>query len=173
MSFNFDAFAGALRTLSETINKAANLTGIPREALTMALRRQAAARDDRWEEHLWKFARSDTDLSQWIYRQAKPFDTDAESEILKLAEGIPFRIRRNLMEIARRIPASPGGKRPALNLIQIWRVRSEVKKLHRDGRPKDQAYKEVAKRMRVSAHTIRRICDERERQRSREASQKT
>ncbi len=121
---------------------------------------------------MWKCAHSDKELSKWIYRRARNFNINDESEILELADEIPTRIRKNLIEIAKSIPASHGGKPPALDLIRRWQAQRQVKELHDKGLPKDKAYEEVAKRMHVSAHTVRRTCDKRERERSRQANRK-
>lgn len=172
MSFDFDAFAGAFLTLSEAIDRTAGVVGISQPALISALRQQAIARGDKWEASLWRSARSKAELGKWIYKQARNFDIENEGEVLQLAREIPARIRRNLIEIAKRIPASRGGKPPALDPIRRWRVRTEVRELHENGVPKDKAYKKVAKQMSVSAHTVRRICDRRERERTRQASRK-
>jgi hypothetical protein len=177
MGFDFDSFAGAFRTLSEAVDKTAMLVGIPRETLTRALHRRAKTRKDRWEERLWKAARTEKELSEWIYKRARDFNIGDESEILELSKTIAYRIRRNLIEIAKTIPASRGGKRPILDSMEKWRVRSEVRKLQEKGIPKENAYARVAKSMtesgrRVSTHTVRRTCDERERERSRQASRK-
>ena len=167
MGFDFDAFAGALRTLSGVLDKTAERIGMPREVLTRALCRHATARRDKWEATLWKCAYSDKELSKWIYRRARNFNINDESEVLKLADEIPTRIRRNLIEIAKSIPASHGGKPPALDLIRRWQAQRQVKELHDKGLSKDKAYEKVAKRMGVGAHTVRRVCDERERKHSR------
>jgi hypothetical protein len=172
MDFDFDAFAGALRTLSKAFDETADRTGIPREALTLALCRHATNQRDKEATRLWKSAQSDDELGKWIYKQAMKFNTANEGEILQLADEIPGRIRRNLIEIAKSIPASQGGKQPKLDFVQRWQARKQVKELNDKGIPKDKAYQQVAKRMGASAHTVRRICDERERQRSRQASRK-
>ena len=172
MAFDFDAFAGALRTLSGVLDKTAERTGMPREVLTRALRRHATARRDKWGAKLWKCAHSDKELSKWIYRRARNFNINDESEILELADEIPTRIRKNLIEIAKSIPASHGGKPPALDLIRRWQAQRQVKELHDKGLSKDKAYEEVAKQMHVSAHTVRRTCDKRERERSRQANRR-
>ena len=172
MRFDFDSFAGALWTLWEVIDRTAATVGISRSALIAALGQQAIARGDNWEASLWASARSRTELGKWVYKQKRKFDIENEGEILQLAKEIPARIRRNLIEIAKRIPASRGGKPAALDSIQMWRVRTKVRKLHESGVPKDRAYNKVAKQMSVSPHTVRRICDERERERTRQATRK-
>ena len=172
MSFDFGSFAGALWTLSESIDKTAEVVGISRLALFNALGQQAMARGDKWEASLWAAAHSKAKLGKWVYKEARKFNIEGEGKIIKLAKEIPARIRRNLIEIAKRIPASRGGKPPALDSIQRWRVRAEVRKLHESGVPKDKAFSEVAKRVNVGAHTVRRICDKRERERARQASRK-
>jgi hypothetical protein len=139
------------------------------------LYRRAKIQKDQWEERLWKAARTKKELSEWIYKRARDFNIDDESEILELSKTIPYRVRTNLIEIAKTIPASRGGKRPALNTMESWRVRSEVSKLQQKGMSKENAYKEVAKRWsesghKLSAHTVRRTYDERERERSRRVS---
>ena len=175
MGFDFSAFAGAVCTLSEAIDKTAALVGIPRDTLARVLQRRAKVRKDRWEESLWRSARSKKELSEWIYRRARDFEIDDESEILKIARTIPHRIRRSLIEIAKTIPASRGGKSLKLDPIECWRIRSAVTELHKKGMPKEKAFEAVAKRKtrsghKVSAHTVRRICDPRERERSRQSS---
>ena len=170
MGFDIDAFTGALWTLSKAFDKAAETTGIPREALALALYRHATNRKDKEGARLWKSAQSNDGLNKWIYRQARNFDTFNEGEMLKLAKEIPARIRRNLIEIAKLIPAPQGGKAPALDIFERWEVRKQVKALHEKGLSNDKAYQRVAKRMHVSAHTVRRACDKRERERIRLAS---
>jgi hypothetical protein len=172
MSFESQSFAGALWTLDEAIGSTAELVGISRNALLATLSQQAKAKGDKWEASLWLSARSKRELGNWLLKQSRRFNIEDEADILQLSKEIPVRIRRNLFEIAKRIPASRGGKAPALHLIQRWRARTEVRKLHESGMPKEKAYNEVAKQMKVSAHTVRRICDEKERERSRQASRK-
>jgi hypothetical protein len=172
MSFEFDSFAGALWTLWEAIDRTADTVGIAKPALLDALGREALVRGDKWEANLWSSAHSKIELGKWIYKSARKFDIGNEAEVLQLAKEVPTRVRRSLIEIAKRIPPSHGGKAPALGLIETWRVRSEVRKLHESGVPKDKAYSQVAKRTGVSAHTVRRIYDPRERKRSRLASRK-
>jgi|SRR6267154_1045297 len=172
MGFDFEAFAGALVTLSKAFDKTAERTGIPREALTAALSRYAANRGKKEDAQLWKSARSSDELGKWIYRQARTFNCINEEEILQLADEIPGRIRRNLMEVVKSIPAAHGGKRPALDFIKRWQARAQVKELHDNGLSRDNAYQKVAKRMHVSAHTVRRTCDKKERERSRQANRK-
>jgi hypothetical protein len=172
MNFDFDSFAGALWTLSEAIDRTARVVEISRPALVSALGQQARGRGDKWEAGLWAAARSEAELGKWIYKRARNFSIENEGEILQLAKEIPGLVRRNLIALAKRIPASRGGKRPVLDSIRRWRVRSEVRKLNERGMPKDKAYREVAKRMSVGAHTVRRICDEREQERTRQASRK-
>lgn len=167
MAFDFDAFAAALGRLSETLDKAAEMIGIPRIALTSALHRHAIVSKKKSEARLWKSAHSQEELGQWIWRERKKFGANDEIEVLNLSREIPALIRRNLIEIAKSIPASRGGKPPALDFIERWQVRNQVKELHDKGLSKDKAYKKVAKRMGVGAHTVRRVCDKRERERSR------
>jgi hypothetical protein len=167
MTFDFDAFAGALHTLSRALDKAAETTGIPRGALTNALHHRAVVRRNKSDATFWKSAHSDTEIGKWIWRERRKFDGKDETEILELSREIPARIRRDLIEIAKSIPAARGGKRPALDLTGKWQVQKEVRELHAKGLSKDRAYETVAKRMGVSAHTVRRYCDKRERERSR------
>jgi len=172
MGFDFDGFAGALRTLSKAFDETAERTGIPREVLTRALCRHATNRKDKKDAKLWKSAQSNDDLGNWIYKQARKFNSSNEGEILQLAEEIPGRIRRKLIEIAKSIPGSHGGKQPALDFGESWQAQTKVRALQNKRLPKDKAYRQVAAEMGVSAHTVRRICDKRERQRSRQASRK-
>ena len=166
MDFDFEAFAGALWGLSQALDKSAEMIGLPRAVLARLLRRHATVNNKTWDAKLWESAASDKKLAEWIWRERKKFDARDESEVLRLAREIPGRIRRNLIEIAKSIPASRGGNPPALNLIERWQVRKQVRDLHGKGQARDKAYEIVAKRMAVSKHTVRRYCDERERSRS-------
>ena len=167
MAFDFDAFAGALLRLSRALDKTADMTGIPRGPLTRALHRHAIVKKKKWEARLWKSAASQKELGDWIWRERKKFDAKDDIEIFNLSDEIPARIRRNLIEIAKSIPGPHGGKPPALNFIERWQAQRRVRELHDKGLAIDKAYEKVAKRMGVSKHTVRRCCDERERDRSR------
>jgi hypothetical protein len=176
MAFNFDLFAGAVRSLSRALDQIAEVTGIPRGSLTGALHRHAVMRKNKWEARLWKSAHSERELGEWIWRERKKFDADDETDVLKLSDEIPTRIRKNLIDIAKSIPAPRGGKPPKLDMFQRWQTQKQVKELRGKGMPIDKAYEEVAKRMSVrmhtsvSAHTVRRACDKRERGRRRKAT---
>ena len=167
MAFDFDAFAVALLRLSRALDKTADTTGIPRVALTRALHRHAIVKKKKWEARLWKSAASEKELGDWIWRERRKFDGKDETEILNLSDEIPALIRRNLIEIAKSIPAPHGGNPPALNFIERWQAQNQVRELHDKGLAKDKAYEEVARRMGVSKHSVRRYCDKRERDRSR------
>jgi hypothetical protein len=179
MAFDFDLFAGAVRSLSRALDQIAEVTGIPRGALTGALHRHAVICKNKWEARLWKSAHSEKELGKWIWRERKKFDADDETDVLNLADKIPTLVRRNLIEIAKTIPAPHGGKPPKLDLFQRWHARAQFKKLRRKGLSKANAYKTVAKRMsvrmrtNVSAHTVRRACDKRERGRAPKATELT
>jgi hypothetical protein len=170
MGFDFDAFAGAVWTLSEVFDKTAEKAGIPRQALTRALYRYATARMDKWEAELWKNAHSQKELANWIRREAgRDFDGTKESEMLKLARGIPGRIRKNLIEIAKSLATPRGGNPRKLDFAQSWEVRRRVQALREKGLPKEKAYDKVARQLKgISAHTVRRECEPKERQRSRQ-----
>jgi hypothetical protein len=169
MSFDSDAFAGALWSLSDALDNTAEMTRIPLQALTRALYRDALARRDKWEAGLWKDAYSKKNLGKWIWRNAgKRFDVTNETEILELAREIPARIRRNLIHIAKTIPAPHGGNPRALDMLRGWEARRRVRALREKGLSKKEAYKKVGEQMKVSAHTVRRECEPLERERSRQ-----
>jgi len=176
MAFDFDLFAGAVRSLSRAVDQIAGVTGIPRGALTGALHRHAVICKNKWEARLWKSAHSENELGKWIWRERRRFDAADETDVLKLSDEIPTRIRKNLIDIAKSIPAPQGGKPPKLDLFQRWQAQKQVKELRRKGLAIDKAYEEVAKQMsvsthiRVSTHTVRRVCDKRERERSRKVA---
>jgi hypothetical protein len=176
MAFDFDLFAGAVRSLSQAVDQIAEVTGIPRGALTSALHRHAILCKNKWETRLWKSAHSENELGKWIWRERRRFDAADETDVLKLSDEIPTRIRKNLIDIAKSIPAPRGGKPPKLDLFQRWEAQSQVKELRDKGMSKEKAYEEVAKRMsvsthmKVSTHTVRRACDKRERERARKTT---
>jgi hypothetical protein len=173
MAFDFDLFAGAVRSLSRAVDQIAEVTGIPRGALTGALHRHAVICKNKWEARLWKSAHSEDELGKWIWRERRRFDAADETDVLKLSDEIPTRVRKSLIDIAKSIPAPRGGKPPKLDLFQRWQAQRQVKELRGQGLAIDKAYEEVAKQMsasthtRVSTHTVRRACDKRERERSR------
>jgi hypothetical protein len=172
MRFDFDLYAPALWTLSNAFDEAARKSGISRSVLTKALFRHSAAQGGSSEANLWKHADSQETLGKWIYRRNRGrFDSTHEGEILKLAESIPIRIRRNLIEIAKTLAAPKGGNPPKLDLLEMWQVRREFDALRKDGVAKDQAYRKISQRrsrdkFKISAHTIRRVCEPKERERS-------
>ncbi len=179
MAFDFDLFSGAVGSLSRALDQIAEVTGIPRVALAGALYRHAVICKNKWEAKLWKSADSDKELGKWIWREQKKFDENDETDVLNLAHEIPTRIRRNLIDIAKTIPAPRGGKPTKLDLFQRWDAQGQFKRLCREGISKEKAYQTVAKRMtvrmrtNVSAHTVRRACDKRERKRLRKAPEFT
>lgn len=179
MAFDFDLFAGAVRSLSQALDQIAEVTGIKRESLTGALHRLAVIRKNKWEARLWKSAHSEKELGKWILRERRRFDADDETEVVNLSDKIPILVRRNLIEIAKFIPAPLGGKPPKLDLFQRWDAQGQFKKLRREGLSKEKAYETVAKRMsarmhmNVSTHTVRRACDKREGERARKATMLT
>jgi hypothetical protein len=176
MAFDFDLFAGAVVRLSRALDQIAEVTGIPRAALTGALHRYAVICRNKWEVRLWKSAHSEKELGNWIWMERKKFDADDETEVLNLSDKIPALVRRNLIEIAKSIPAPLGGKPAKLDLFQRWDAQGQFKKLRREGLSKEKAYETVAKRMSVrmhisvSTHTVRRACDKREGERARKAT---
>lgn len=176
MAFDFDLFAGAVWSLSRAVNQIAEVTGIPRGALTGALHRHAVICKNKWEARLWKSAHSENELGKWIWRERRRFDAADETEVLNLSDKIPALVRRNLIEIAKSIPAPLGGKPAKLDLFQRWDAQGQFKKLRREGLSKEKAYEVVAKRMSVrmhisvSTHTVRRACDKREGERAQKAT---
>jgi hypothetical protein len=176
MAFDFDLFSGAAGSLSRALDQIAEVTGIPRGALTGALYRHAVICKNKWEAKLWESAHSEKELGKWIWRERKKFDADDETEVLNLSDKIPTLVRRNLIEIAKSIPAPHGGKPPKLDLFQRWDAQGQFKKLRREGISKEKAYETVARRMSVrmhtsvSTHTVRRACDKLERERTRKAT---
>jgi hypothetical protein len=171
--FDFDAFAGALWSLWEALDRTAERIGIPLQALTPVLYRNATGRRDKWEAALWKNAHSKKMLGEWIWREAgQDFDGNNETEIMKLSREIPARMRRNLIQIAKSIPAPRGGNPRALDMLNSWRARRQVQALREKGLSRGKAYKRVADQMRVSAHTVRRECEPSERERSKQPKDK-
>lgn len=170
MGFDIEAFAGAVWSLSETIDEAARKTGIEREPLSLALHRYAIASKNKREAEMWRHARSKRKLSKWIYEQSRPdFDSTNEKEILKLAKEIPLLVRRGLIEIAKNLPRPRGGKHRSLDTFERFEAKRLVRNLREKNKPlsKEKAYAKVARLLKVSPHTIRRECDPKERERSR------
>lgn len=170
MAFDSELLASAVWNLFNSFSNIAERVGLPHSELANALRRRAAVCKNKFEAELWENIGSENKLGDWIWRKRKQsFDEGDETEILKLSHEISAKVRRTLIEIAKSIPASRGGNPPKLNLVQKWEARRRLKKLSGVGWPKHEAYKQVARKMGVSAHTIRRCCDSRERNRSRKA----
>jgi hypothetical protein len=168
MRVDLDAYAGAVMSIERALKETVKKIGFQLEPLTQALFASAIRRGDKREAGLWKNANSQSDLGRWIYNQAgRKFDDSDETKMLKFAKEIPFRVRRGLIEISEQLPASPGGKPRALDNIDGWRANREVRLLREKGLSKEKAYARVAKKMKVSCHTIRRECEPRERERSR------
>jgi hypothetical protein len=166
MSFDSDAYQGALWSLSAALKEAAKKTGFSIEALSGALLKSAAARRDMLEVGLWKNACSEKSLGKWLYEKSKHrFGRSDEVECLKLTKEIPYRVRTGLIEVARRLPRPPGGKRPALQFLDAWEARRLVRSLLDRGMTKERAYAKVALKFNVSVHTVRREWDPKERKR--------
>ena len=169
MRFDFDAYSGAVISIKRALNEIVKKTGFQLEPLSQALLASAIRRGDKREAGLWKNANSQRELGKWIYNQAgRKFDGADEGKIIKFAKELPICVRRGLIEIAKQLPAPPGGKARALDLIDGFIARHDVRSLRERGLSKEKAYAKVAKRMKVSSHTIRRECEPRERERSKE-----
>lgn len=167
MRVDFDAYAGAVMSIERALHETVKKTGFQLEPLSQALRASAIRRGDKREAGLWKNANSQRDLGKWIYNQAgRKFDGADEGKMIKFANEIPIRVRRGLIEIAKQLPAPPGGRARALDLIDGFMARYDVRLLRKKGMSKEKAYAKIAKTMKVSSHTIRRECEPTERERS-------
>jgi hypothetical protein len=166
MIFDFEAYQGALSSLSEALKEVAKKTGFSIEALSGALLKRATARQDMLEAGLWRNACNIKSLGAWLYNKKKRrFGPSDEIECLKLAKEIPYRVRVGLVEVTKQLPRPPGGKRRALQFLDAWEARRFVRSLLDKGVTKEKAYANAAKKFGVSAHTIRREYEPEERKR--------
>jgi hypothetical protein len=166
VSFDFEAYQGALWSLSEALHEVEKKTGFSVEALSGAFLKRAIARRDMHEVGLWKNACSEHSLGKWLFNRSKrKFDRSDEVECLKLAREIPYRVRAGLIDVSKQLPRPPGGKRRALQFLDAWEARTLVRTLLDEGITRGKAYAKAAKKFRVSVHTIRRECEPQERQR--------
>jgi hypothetical protein len=171
IGLDMDAFAGGLRSLSKAIEKTAQKTGIDRKQLCFALFRNASTHKRFRDAQMWKHAHTESDLGRWVYKQAgEKFGGNDELIMIKLANEIPAQVRRGLIEIAKTLGRSNGGKPKALDFSDAWRVRRLVDKLRAapNRLSKEKVYAEVGERFGVGAHTVRRECEPKERERSRQ-----
>jgi hypothetical protein len=169
-----DVFAGALRSLSAAIAAVCEVTGINREQLCAALCQQAASEKNERESKMWKHGRTDKELGEWIFRDAgRKFGPRDEGEILQLASTIPKLARTGLIRIAKKLKIS-GGKRRTLQPWEVPLAKLLVAKLREKNKPlsMEKAYDKVAKRFGVHLNTIRRECDPKARQRTKQMALK-
>jgi hypothetical protein len=170
-TFSFNAFAGAIFSLGRSLNKTAKTVGLSRPVLAKALQKHYRNRRKEWEAEFWANAWSDNRMGKWVWKQKQgKFDVADEEELIELADRVPSRVREGLTEIAKCLPGRRGGKARVLTMKETWRVRAQVSKEREKGFSKRYAYGKVARKLKVSEHTIRRVCEPKERKYSRKSS---
>ena len=168
--FDMDAFGLALMSLSKAINEVTDITGIAREQLCAALHKQAISESNLRDAEMWKNAGTDLVLGDWIYQdKGRRFDSANAGEIRRLADSLSARVKRSLAAISKKIPAS-GGRRRKIEFWEAMEVKRLVKRLTTGKKriSQEKAYSMAAQRYKVSVHTIRRTCDKKERERTRQ-----
>jgi hypothetical protein len=166
-----------LSAFSKELTKIEKLTGVKRESIALSLYRLNMNRGRKWEANLWKATESKRQLLRWI-KETREEAEYSEDAFLELAELLPKWARRSLSEMARMLPAPHGGKRRALRFRDRMLVVQRVKELTESAATekklsKTKAYEKVATEMKVSSHTIRIICDPKERERSKAPKRET
>ena len=166
-----------LSAFSKELRKIEKLTGVKPESIALSLYRLNMNRGRKWEANLWKATESKRQLLRWI-KEAREEAKYSEDAFLELAELLPKWARRSLSEMARMLPAPHGGKRRALRFRDRMLVIQRVKELTENAATKKRlsrtkAYEKVATEMKVSSHTIRIICDPKERERSKAPKRET
>ncbi|MFZ0702224.1 MAG: hypothetical protein WAM80_10305 [Candidatus Acidiferrales bacterium] len=162
------------------LGKIAKLTGFSRETIALILCRLNRAKAKEWEASLWSHTATKDGLRQWLIRckEVSEYDDDALIEVARL---LPEWARRSLSAIIKKLPAARGGKRKILLFRDRKRVKLRFRELTNADSPnrrsKNEAYKKIAKEVeswtrnegrtvKPHPHTIRIICDPKERARS-------
>ena len=153
------------------------LTGMRREEIARTFSILNLRRGRKWEAKLWSHTASKDKLRWWIKECAERGGYD-ENAFVELASFLPLWAKRSLLELAKALPSLPGGKPKALLFRERLEVLRRFRELtqHSDPQkrlPKYKAYTKIAAEFTtangkcVHPHTIRIICDHRERERSR------
>lgn len=166
-----------LGAFSKELRKIEKLTGVKPESIALSLYRLNMTRGRTWEANLWKATESKRQLRKWI-KETREEAKYSEDAFLEIAELLPKWARRSLSEMASILPAPHGGKSRALRFRDRLLVVQRVKELTENAEPKrklskTKAYEKVAREMKVSSHTIRIICDPKERERSKAQKEET
>lgn len=151
------------------------LTGIRREVIALTLCRLNEEKKRTWEAKLWKAGKSKSAMEEWVLREQANYDEDS---LLELARLLPEWARRSLAGIVEKLPAPSGGKRRALNFREERWVKQRFQQLTQHPNvykrlSARRAYLEISSQVwtkfgkNASPHTIRTICDARERERNR------
>ena len=159
-----------LNAFSKELGKIEKITNIPPESMALSLYRLNMAKGRKWEAKLWEATESIGQMRGWIKKTQKEAKY-SEQEFLELAQLLPKWARRSISQIAHALPAPHGGKRRALRFRERSQALQRFKELTENVGPKKRlsktkAYEKVAREMKVSPHTIRIICDPKERERS-------
>lgn len=159
-----------LGAFSRELRKIEKLTRIKPESIAISLYRLNMQEGRAWEAKLWRATRSRNRLRAWI-KETREEAQYSEYAFLELAKLLPAWARRSLSAIADALPAPHGGKPRLLRFRDRMRVAQRFKELTENAGPKKRlsktkAYEKIAREMKVSPHTIRIICDPKERERS-------
>lgn len=159
------------KAFSKELRRIEKLTGIKPMSIWLSLYRLNMKMGREWEAKLWRATRSNSEMRKWI-EETREEAQYSEEAFLELAQLLPKWAKRSLSEIAHALPASHGGKRRVLRFrdrAKALRWFKELTEGEKQGKKlsKTKAYEKIAREMKVSPHTIRIICDPRERERSR------
>jgi len=159
-----------LHAFSKELGKIEKITNMPPELMALSLYRLNMAKGRKWEAKLWEATESTGEMRAWI-KETQEDAKYSEEEFLEIARLLPKWARRSISQIAHALPAPHGGKRRALRFRERLQALQRFKELTENVGPKKRlsktkAYEKVAREMKVSPHTIRIICDPKERERS-------
>lgn len=167
-----DGSMAAADGLVKEVVRIAAVLKIKRETLIEILHEYSGSRKLNWQAKMWKSASTCDAMYEWAFLYAYK-NGDGEMQLIKLKEELSGLIRKALIEMANTLPAPTGGKPPLFDWLEEWDVRRRVRAEIGRGLSRKEAYARVSgwyaskRKKRASAHTIRRVCEPEERERSR------
>ncbi|HVB33668.1 MAG TPA: hypothetical protein VNJ52_04740 [Patescibacteria group bacterium] len=170
-----DSVARITNAFWKELGRIEKLIGIRREVIALTLARLNEEKKRTWEAKLWRAGRSRDAMEMWVLQERANYDEDS---LLELAGLLPEWARRSLASIIEKLPPPNGGKRRALYFREERWVKRRFQELTQHANANKRlsarrAYSEISRQVetkfgkKASPHTIRTICDARERERNR------
>lgn len=167
-----DGSMAAADALAREIERIAGLLKLKQETLIDVLYRHSASRKPKWQADMWKSANTRRAIYEWAFWHAYK-NGDGEAQLIDLKDRLPALVQKAFIQMVKMLPAPRGGQPTKFDWLEEWQVRARVRAEIEKGLSRRETYARVArwytskKKKKVSTHTIRRIYEPRERERTR------